>query len=135
MAKNPRFNKGSSFSAEEKQQLGLRGLFPGGAPLTLEQKTELAMQELAKKSTPLEKYTFLHTIQDSDETLFYSILINHTMDVMPIVYTPVVGEACTNWHRIYRQTPRGLYISINDRGSIRDVLNNYPEKNIKVNFE
>ena len=90
------------------------------------------MEQLALKTSPLEKYIFLHTIQDSDETLFYAILINHTAVAMPLVYTPTVGEACQKWGRIFRHTPRGLYLSINDKGSIRGILDNYPNKDIKA---
>ena len=90
------------------------------------------MAQLRKKSTPLDKYIFLHTIQDSDEHLFYAILAAYTSETMPLVYTPTVGQACTEWSHIYRQTPRGVYISSKDRGHIKEILNNYPNKDIKV---
>jgi malate dehydrogenase (oxaloacetate-decarboxylating)(NADP+) len=131
-AKNPSFNKGTSFSHAERDALGLRGLFPAGPPQSLEQKVEIAVDQLRKKSSPLEKFIFLHTIQDSDETLFYAILTQYTDETMPIVYTPTVGEACQKWSSIYRHTPRGLYVSINDRGNIRRILDNYPNKDIKA---
>ena len=90
------------------------------------------MSQLRKKTSPLEKYIFLHTIQDADETLFYAILVQHTTEVMPFVYTPTVGEACQEWGRIYRHTPRGLYLTLNDKGHIREILDNYPNKDIKT---
>ena len=90
------------------------------------------MEQLDKKTSDLEKYIFLHTIQDSDETLFYAILTTHTYKTLPFVYTPTVGEACQKWGEIYRSTPRGLYLTINDMGSIERILDNYPLKDIKA---
>lgn len=90
------------------------------------------MTQLEKKSSALEKYIFLHTIQDADETLFYAILSKHTKTTMPLVYTPTVGQACQEWSQIYRHTPRGLYITADDRGRVAQLLENYPSKNIKV---
>lgn len=130
--KNPLTNKGLSFNEKERTELGVRGLIPGGTPISLKLKTQIAMEQLNKKTSPIEKYNFLHTIQDSDETLFYSCLINHTAETMPFVYTPTVGQACQEWFHIYRHTPRGLYITSNDKGRIAQLLDNYPNKKIKV---
>ncbi len=110
----------------------MRGLYPGGEPLSLAKRVDHAMQQLAKKQTDLERYVYLHTLQDADESLFYSILVNRTNETMPYVYTPTVGEACQKWGDIYRPTPRGLYITINDKGSVRSILNNHPHKDVKV---
>ena len=132
LMKNPLKNKGSSFTAEEKKVKKLRGFVPAGDPLSMDTKIEVAMEQLRKKSSPLEKYIFLHTIQDSDETLFYAILSKHTYETMPLVYTPTVGQACIEWSRIYRQTPRGLYLSIKDRGHIKEILQQHPNKEVKV---
>jgi len=130
LAKTPHLNKGSSFTAVERDQLKLRGLFPAGEPLSLSIKVDNLMHQLRLKTTPLEKYIFLHTVQDSDETLFYAALTGHTAEVMPFVYTPTVGEACQKWSTIYRHTPRGLYISINDKGKVREILDNQPNSEI-----
>jgi malic enzyme len=132
IASAPWQNKGTSFSVEERQKHGLQGLFPGGSPQTLDQKVELAMLQFHERPRPIDKYIFLHTIQDADETLFYAILVKHTQVVMPFVYTPVVGEACQKWGEIYRHKPRGLYISANDAGSVRSILDNHPQANVKV---
>lgn len=131
-SKLPSTNKAHGFTHEERLNTGMRGLYPGGVPFTLEQKVENAMEQLAKKPTDLDKYVFLHTIQDSDETLFYAILTTHTQKVMPFVYTPTVGEACQKWGEIYRHTPRGLYISMNDAGNIDSILDNHPHQDVKV---
>lgn len=132
LLKNPLKNKGTSFTHKERKDLKIRGLLPGGAPISLETKTAIAMQQFNKKSNPMEKYNFLHTIQDGDETLFYSILINHIQETMPYVYTPTVGQACQEWSHIYRHTPRGLYVTSNDKGHVSELLDNYPNQNIKV---
>lgn len=130
--KNPMWNKGSSFSEKERDRLGIRGLIPCGDPIPLNIKINIAMKQFAEKSTPLEKYIFLHTIQDIDETLFYSILIKHLSELTPYVYTPTVGEACQKWSSIYRQTLRGLYLSINDAGNIEQIIRNYPADKVKA---
>jgi len=132
MLKNPLTNKGMSFSHEEKLRYEIQGLIPGGLPIDLDTRIEIAMTQLEKKSSALEKYIFLHTIQDADETLFYAILSKHTKTTMPLVYTPTVGQACQEWSQIYRHTPRGLYITADDRGRVAQLLENYPSKNIKV---
>ena len=131
-AKLPSSNKAHAFSVVERAEKGMRGLYPGGTPFTLDQKVENAMEQLMKKPTDLDKYIYLHTIQDSDETLFYAILTKHTHKTLPFVYTPTVGEACQKWGEIYRHTPRGLYLSLNDAGSIESILDNHPHKNVKV---
>ena len=92
----------------------------------------MSMEQLHKKTSPLEKYIYLHTIQDSDETLFYAMLVAHTAEIMPYVYTPTVGQACQEWSAITRHTPRGLYLSINDKGQIRKILDNWPESDINT---
>jgi hypothetical protein len=132
LAKTPSLNKGHSFTHEERDDYGLRGLYPAGVPISLDLKVEIAIQQMRQKSSPLEKYIYLHTIQDSDETLYFAVLIRHLTETMPIVYTPTVGEACIQWSRIFRHTPRGLYLSINDRGLIQRILDNYPSKDIRV---
>lgn len=132
LVRTPSLNKGQSFSLEERQEYGIRGLFPAGDPISLDLKVKIAMEQLRSKTSPLEKYIYLHTIQDSDETLFYAILTHHTTETMPLVYTPTVGEACIQWSRIFRHTPRGLYLSIKDKGSIRSILDNSPMRDVKV---
>lgn len=132
LLKNPWKNKGTSYSAEEREKLGLHGLLPAGDAKPLDLKVEIAIAQLRKKATPIDKYIFLHTIQDSDETLFYAVLAKYTKETMPLVYTPTVGQACLEWSHIYRQTPRGLYIGLKDAGRVEQILANYPNKDIKV---
>lgn len=128
----PAWNKGSSFSYEEREVLSMRGLFPGGEPLSLETKVSNAMEQLRSKCSSLDKYIFLHTVQDCDETLYNACVYKHLVELMPLIYTPTVGQACLKWSRIYRQTVRGVYITLDDRGHIQSILNNYPEKSIEA---
>lgn len=132
LMKNPLKNKGSSFSKKEREEHGLEGLLPNGEPLSLELKVQLSLENLRKKATPLDKYLYLHSIQDTDETLFYAILAAHTAETMPLVYTPTVGAACQEWSRIYRQQPRGVYLSTKHLGKVEEILSHYPNKDIKV---
>ena len=127
VAKSPLLNKGTSFTAQERDAHGLRGLVPAGEPLSLETKVALTIEQLRTKATPLDKYIYLHTLQDADETLYYATLVQHTAEVMPIVYTPTVGQACQEWSHITRHTPRGLYLSLQDKGQIRKILDNWLE--------
>ena len=130
--KNPSLNKYSSFSIEERHRLGITGLVPAGAPLSLETKVSLVMEQVRSKATPLERYSYMQTVQDSDETLYFASLLAHLKELMPIVYTPTVGEACQKWSHITRFQPRGLYLSINDLGNVAEIMAAHPQQNIKV---
>lgn len=117
----------SSSSRGADLSLDRRGLYPADLD-----HAEFAMKQFEEKETNLEKYTFLHTLQDTDEDLFFKILCENTKKVMPFVYTPTVGEACMNWGKIYRHAPRGLYINSHDAGSIEEILRSYSKRDIKV---
>ncbi|CCI46705.1 unnamed protein product [Albugo candida] len=90
------------------------------------------MKQLQSKSSPLEKYIFMQTLQDVNETLYYKLLVKHTAELMPIVYTPTVGQACLEYSAIYRQTPRGLYITLDHLGQVSSILDSWPEKDIRA---
>lgn len=132
LMKTPLWNKGSSFSRKERDLLGVRGLVPCGDPIPIDVKIKEAMNQFNEKTTPIDKYTFLHTIQDTDETLFYALLEAHLEELVPFVYTPTVGEACQKWSSIYRQNLRGLYLGLNDAGHVKSILKNYPARNVKA---
>ena len=121
---DPALNKGTAFSKEEREHLGLRGLVPPGIA-TPEMQERRVLGNFAHRSSDLAKYIFLSDLQDRNETLYYRILINHIEEMMPIVYTPTVGAACKLFGHIYRR-PHGLYISAEDRGEIAQVLQNWP---------
>jgi len=122
---NPLENKLSSFPISRRKALGIRGLVPA-AHISLELNVKRCMENVRSKCSPLEKYIYLQQIQDTAETLYYAILVSHIEELMPIVYTPTVGEACRNFSFLYRGTLRGLYISLDDLGYVREILDNWP---------
>ena len=126
---NPRLNKGTAFTEEERERLGLVGLLPE----TVEDSaTQLERQrlQLEQKPTALEKYIYLSELQDRNERLYYQLLTSAPADYMPLVYTPTVGEACQKFGHIMRR-PKGLYVSLRRRGRIKDVLRNWPVKDVR----
>lgn len=129
--RTPLANKGLAFSEEQRQANGLRGLLPAAVTSTAIEK-ERALAQLRKKTLPIEKYLFLQSMQDTNEDVYYKLLVEHTAEFMPIVYTPTVGQACQEFSHIYRQMPRGLYISVNDLGHVAEILDNWPEKKIRA---
>ena len=131
IVRNPLKNKGLSFTQEERNQHNLAGILPVGH-ISLDLKVKNLMKNLRSKSTDLEKYEYLHMIQDIEEALFFAALIQHLEELMPIVYTPTVGQACLKWSQIYRQTVRGLYLSIKDTGNIENILATHISNDVAV---
>ena len=126
----PLLNKGSAFSLKERDALNLHGLLPPTV-LTIDQQKKRIMENFNNKQDDLEKYIFLIALQDRNETLFYKTVTDEIETMMPIIYTPVVGEACQKYGHIFRR-PRGLYISKNDQGNIKTVLKNWPNKKVDI---
>jgi len=126
----PLLNKGSAFSLKERDALNLHGLLPPTV-LTIDQQKKRIMENFNNKQDDLEKYIFLIALQDRNETLFYKTVADEIETMMPIIYTPVVGEACQKYGHIFRR-PRGLYISKNDKGNIKSVLKNWPNKKVDI---
>jgi len=127
---NPKLNKGTAFSEEERGQLGLRGLLPCSVT-TQKIQINRVLENLRRKTSNIERYIFLFALQNRNERLFYRLLIDHIDEILPIIYTPTVGEACQKFAHIFRE-PRGFYITPADRGRIKDILNNWPEKDIRM---
>lgn len=129
---NPILNKGTCFSIEERGALGLRGLLPPGVATEEEQRSR-AYENYKRSGNDVQRYLFLAALQDRNETLFYRLLLDHLEEMIPIVYTPTVGKVCEQFSHIYRR-PRGIYVSIQDRGRIASVLRNapYPDYSIIV---
>ena len=126
----PLLNKGSAFSLKEREALHLSGLLPPRV-LTIEQQKNRILENFNNKHNDLEKYIFLIALQDRNETLFYRTITDEIEEMMPIIYTPIVGEACQKYGHIFRR-PRGLYISKNDKGNIRNILKNWSNDNVDV---
>jgi malic enzyme len=116
------YNKGSAFTREERAALGLEGLLPA-AVNTMEQQAARVVENLSRKSDPLEQYIGLVALQDRNEHLFYRVLCDHLEEFLPIVYTPTVGRACQQFSHIFRKA-RGLWITPEHAGRIYDVLGN-----------
>ena len=124
---NPLLNKGSAFTEEERRLLGLLGLLPHHSS-TMEEQLERTYENYKQKQTDLERYVFLTALQDRNETLFYRLLLEHITEMMPIIYTPTVGEGCRQYSHVFRR-PRGLYVSYPHRHEIGLLLDNAaPEK-------
>ncbi|XP_012283062.1 NADP-dependent malic enzyme isoform X2 [Orussus abietinus] len=128
--KNPHLNKGMAFTIEERQTLGIHGLLPA-AVKTQEEQLELCRLNLDRYTDELSKYIYLIGLLDRNEKLFYRLLTENVQKMMPLVYTPTVGLACQKFGLIYRR-PRGLFISVHDKGHVYDVLTNWPEHDIRA---
>ena len=125
---DPALNKGTAFTEEERDELGLRGLLPPRVQSQTEQMLQV-VANVRKKSSDLERYIFMMGLQDRNETLFYRTLLDHLEEMMPIIYTPTVGLACQEYGHIFRR-PRGIFVSMRDAGRVRKILQNWPAKNV-----
>lgn len=127
---DPRLNKGTAFTPEERDKLGLRGLLPPKYIL-IEEQLERVYENYSHKENDLEQYIYLMGLLNRNEILFYRVLEEHLEEMMPVVYTPTVGTACQKYSRIFRQ-PRGLCISLRDRGRVNNLLANWPFQDIRI---
>jgi len=123
-------NKGTAFTDAERAAFGLKGLLPHSVE-TINQQHRRILQQLGQKPTDLERYIFLIQLLDSNETLFYHVVMSDPAYFLPILYDPTAGEACLKFGHIYRR-PRGMYISMDEKGHVREVLKDWPEKHVRV---
>ncbi|PCI76862.1 NAD-dependent malic enzyme [Candidatus Aerophobetes bacterium] len=122
------FNKGAAFTHEEREELGLKALFPTKV-ISLEEQIELAYAQFQDTRTGLDKYIFLRSIQDENEVLYYALVSKYIYEMMPCIYTPTVGTACQKYHRTFLK-PRGIYLSLKDKGNLKSILSNLNQKRV-----
>jgi malate dehydrogenase (oxaloacetate-decarboxylating)(NADP+) len=127
---NSLLNKGTAFTERERDALGLRGLLPPRV-FTLDEQVARVLANVRRKDNALEKYIFLTTLQNRNETLFYRVMQDHAEEMIPIIYTPTVGQACLEYGAIFRR-PRGLFISIDERGRIAEILRHWPLSDVRM---
>ncbi len=127
---DPALNKGTAFTEEERDKLGLWGLLPPGIN-TMEEQVLRVMGNYNRKTSDLEKYIFLVALQDRNQTLFYRVLTDHLEEMMPIIYTPTVGLACQEFVHIFRR-PKGIFVSDKNKGRFSEILQNWPNKEVRV---
>lgn len=130
LLRDPTLNKGSAFTLEEREALGLTGLLPPRVH-TLDEQVQRILENLRKQSTDIERYVYLIALQDRNKTLFYRVLLDNIEELMPIVYTPTVGQACLQFGHIFRR-PRGIYITARDKGRVAELLGNWPYNDVRV---
>lgn len=120
MLRDPLLNKGTAFTQEERNLLELNGLLPPHIE-TLEEQVVRCYEAFSEKKSDIQKHIYLRALQDNNETLFYRLILEHLEEMMPIIYTPTVGEACEQFHHIYRK-PRGLFLAYPDRAHMDAIL-------------
>lgn len=130
LLETPLLNKGNAYSKEERRDFNLSGLLPDTIE-TIDEQEKRAYSQLSAFHSNMEKHIYLRNIQDTNETLYYRLVTAHLEEIMPLIYTPTVGEACQQFSHIYRRH-RGLFISYTDRNNIDDMLQNAIKKNVKV---
>lgn len=126
---NPASNKSTAFSEQEKEKLGLTGLLPDITE-SIELQHQRVLKQLGYKSTDYERYIYLMNLLDHNETLFYKTIMSDPAYFLPIVYDPTIGEACLKFDVSFRQS-RGMYISIKQRGHVKEILRNWPQKDVR----
>ena len=128
--RDPRLNKSTAFTNDERDRFGLHGLLP---PAICTQKVQVqrAVENMRRKAYDIERFIYLQALQGRNERLFFRLIMDHLEEVMPLVYTPTVGQACQEFANIFRQT-KGLYVSAQERGRVREIVRNWPESDVSV---
>jgi malate dehydrogenase (oxaloacetate-decarboxylating) len=130
LLETPLLNKGLAFTQEERQALNLNGLLPDTIE-TIKEQTDRAWAQFCHFKRDISKHVYLRNIQDTNETLFYNLVRTHLSEMLPIIYTPTVGEACEHFSDIYRRA-RGLFISWPNRHQIDEMLQQFSRNDIRV---
>ena len=127
---NPLLNKGTAFTERERDAFGLRGLLPPHV-FTLEEQLQRSLTAVRRKQDNIEKYIYLTNLQNRNEVLFYRLVLENIEEMVPLIYTPTVGEACLQYGSIYRR-PRGMFLSLRDRGQIAGILRHWPQPGVRL---
>jgi len=127
---DPLTNKGTAFSEEERTRLGLHGLLPPHVE-SLADQAERAYAAYQQKTSDIERHIYLRALQDTNEVLFYRLVVDHLIELLPMLYTPVVGEACQTFSEIYRR-PRGLFLSYPLLDRLEEMLRNHDKDDVRA---
>jgi malate dehydrogenase (oxaloacetate-decarboxylating)(NADP+) len=127
---DPFLNKGTAFTEEERDALGLRGLLPPHVH-TQDEQVMRVMENFRRKPADLERYIHMMALQSRNQTLFYRVVMDNIEQMMPIIYTPTVGQACQEYGHIFRR-PRGIFVSAQDRGRVIRLLRNWPSAEVRI---
>lgn len=127
---DPARSRSTAFTREERERFGLRGLLPHKVS-ALSDQCHRVMENLRRKHYDIERYILLAALHDRNETLFFRVVVENIEEIMPLIYTPTVGQACKEFAHIFRR-PRGFYITPEDRGDIRSLLDNWPSDDVRV---
>jgi malate dehydrogenase (oxaloacetate-decarboxylating)(NADP+) len=129
LLRNPQLNRGSAFTLDERRAHGLEGFLPPAMD-AIETQAARVHAQLEALDSDLQKYLFLSDLQARNETLYFAVLMSDPATFMPLVYTPTVGEACQKFDHFFRST-RGMYLPISARGRLREILGNWPQKDVR----
>jgi len=127
---DPFLNKGTAFTRDERARLGLEGLLPPRVE-SLQEQAARVIANVRARTNPLERYACLSALRADNETLFCRVVQDNLEELLPVIYTPTVGQACLEWSRIYER-PRGLYLSTQQRGHIAQILRNWPRRRVGI---
>ncbi|MEM9191622.1 MAG: NAD-dependent malic enzyme [Myxococcota bacterium] len=127
---DPTLNKSTAFTEAEREALGLRGLLPAAVG-TLETQEQRVLENVRRKPSDIERYIFLMALLGRNERLFYRILLDHIDEMLPIIYTPTVGQAVKEFAHHFRQ-PRAMFLTPHDRGELRKLLDNWPKRDVRM---
>src|SRR5258708_15344146 len=127
--RDPTINKSTGYTEAERQALGLVGLVPDVTE-SIDTQLSRVLLQLKQKATDLDRFIYLMNLLDTNETLFYRTLMSDPARFLEIVYDPTIGEACLKFDHIFRR-PHGMYLSITRKGHVRDVLRNWPVKDVR----
>lgn len=128
--RDSRLSKSTAFTREERENLGLRGLLPYSSTSQEIQKIRV-IENIRRKRSDIEKYIFLSALQSRNERLFYRTVMDFLPELLPIIYTPTVGEVCQKYSQIYR-LDKGFYITPEDKGEVSHIIDNWPNEDVRV---